>query len=129
MLYTRWHQSSYFTFQNTLIRIKPAILLKMSKIVVKIFPCKECPKSFNKSANLQIHLRTHSGEKPFICKECSKAFSESSSLKTHQRTHSGEKPFFCKKCSKAFSESGSLKTHLRTHSGEKLFICSNRFYQ
>uniref|UniRef100_A0A3Q3XC08 C2H2-type domain-containing protein n=1 Tax=Mola mola TaxID=94237 RepID=A0A3Q3XC08_MOLML len=49
--------------------------------------CNYCNKIFLKNFDLQQHIRSHTGEKPFQCIVCGRAFAQKSNVKKHMQTH------------------------------------------
>ncbi|XP_062871660.1 zinc finger protein 64 [Trichomycterus rosablanca] len=88
------------------------------------FECELCHKRFSRRDKLNLHSRSHTGEKPHKCKHCPYAAADSSSLKKHLRVHYDERPFKCQICPYASRNSSQLTVHLRSHTGDAPFQCN-----
>lgn len=114
--------------------------------------CDYCDKSFKNKENQLIHMRTHTGERPYICGTCGMSFRAQATCRKHENRvhrfmkkfrcndcgrffhspylledhtyafHTGERPYLCDLCGKHFSTRHYLRTHKITH-GEKVHKC------
>ncbi|KAF0024111.1 hypothetical protein F2P81_022913 [Scophthalmus maximus] len=78
--------------------------------------CHICGKTYQ---NIETHMRSHTGVKPYRCGVCAKSFPRPGALRRHRRIHSGERPYICEFCGKTFVDNGALTTHIRSHTGDK----------
>ncbi|KAH9629203.1 hypothetical protein HF086_009593 [Spodoptera exigua] len=68
----------------------------------------------NNSAPPKRHNRFTEGAQNKSCTQCKKTFPSHASMLIHMRTHTGERPFVCGLCNKGFNVKSNLLRHLRT---------------
>ena len=77
--------------------------------------CKYCGKLWRSMSHLEIHLRTHTGEKTYECQHCGQRFAQSAGLQVHLRRHNNDRRFGCDLCHKAFYTKIDLNRHKSSH--------------
>ncbi|KAK7078307.1 hypothetical protein SK128_024899 [Halocaridina rubra] len=92
---------------------------------VKPFKCHICNRCFAVKCNLDAHKWVHMGvrDRPHKCKLCERSFHRKKDLEAHVRSHKNIRPFTCNECGKSFIHKNNLQLHIREHSGEKQHKC------
>lgn len=90
-----------------------------SAVTNESITCPYCNFCSSTKGNLKIHIRTHTGERPYKCAHCPKAFVQKQALIVHIRTHTGERPIRCPTCSTGFRQSSHLVRHFQKYPNHK----------
>ncbi|XP_037876566.1 zinc finger protein 616 [Bombyx mori] len=81
---------------------------------LKRYMCDVCGHTTRQYANLMVHMRTHTNEKPYECPQCDRRFSMPSNRDRHIAVHTGEKRYQCHHCNRRFTQSNAVKLHIQT---------------
>ena len=84
----------------------------------------KCRDGYYTLKDLDDHIGTHTGERPYQCNICDKTFPLRNILTQHKKIHStGEKLYQCELCDKAFTLRRYLIRHKKIHSAVKTYKC------
>ncbi|CAG9806303.1 unnamed protein product [Chironomus riparius] len=84
----------------------------------KRFTCSMCPKQCVSKSDLQIHMRSHTNERPYKCTICDKAFKTSANRSSHMDIHRDDKIHECNVCNQKFQTRPILRKHMKKHDQE-----------
>lgn len=74
--------------------------------------CNEVAYASKGSLNKHVNIKHRQQPREYSCPWCSKICFQKSILEIHERTHTGNKPFLCTFCDYPFTQNGNLKRHI-----------------
>ncbi|KAL0968209.1 hypothetical protein UPYG_G00263860 [Umbra pygmaea] len=80
----------------------------------RVCPFPQCNKSCPSASSLEIHMRTHSGERPFVCLICLSAFTTKANCERHLKVHTDTQNGVCHGCGFVSTTRDILYSHLVT---------------
>ena len=93
--------------------------------------CEFCGKQVKNKVKFNIHMRTHTNEKPFECETCGRRFKSKGNLSRHKLVHDADSPkrFACPRCGKEFRFHADLDRHVAVHVRNQCCLCDKTTVQ
>ncbi|XP_031628821.1 zinc finger protein 184-like [Contarinia nasturtii] len=87
----------------------------------KRYSCEQCTYVTFSIGNLELHMRKHTGERPFACDVCERRFTRVSHLNQHVKLHAEDFDLHCSNCGRGFIDENTMVKHQIT--------CKNRQFE
>ncbi|XP_035713578.1 PR domain zinc finger protein 5-like [Folsomia candida] len=92
------------------------------------YPCTLCGKEFKRKDELELHIPTHTTEKPYNCATCGRSFAHVGGMKRHEITHSEKSTrevLKCHLCPQTLLTRRGLRSHVQfVHENRRDYPCA-----
>lgn len=86
---------------------------------LKSYKCSHCSFAACSRSMMAVHMRIHTGEKPFQCDVCGRKFTRRFDLKRHKWLHTRDHPFRCPFCPMKSAHRNRLGLHIKKHHSQQ----------
>lgn len=97
--------------------------IKLGDVNSTEYTCSLCGKKLFYKRTLLLHMRQHSGLKPFKCEYCNKAYTSKHSLNAHLVSEMNLRKFVCSYCGKRYNFNSDLVVHVKQRHQTRQFSC------